>query len=217
MDNKVSKNTIIFGDNNSSGDSNIDRIDRLVLEKSKESSFNDNVDSGSSVKRGAINFGARNVSFSKTINDNIKRIDSLVDAMSRESNNISELDVKKIVKKNTIVFGDDRVESFDTNKKYIRRGKINIKDGYSDINSDDEVIEGPREVRGASIVSYDDVLEVESKKSGASDIENKVDSNIKLSDKVNNVNVMLVMILVLLVIVLVGVFLILYMVTSGNM
>ena len=190
--NGMKRNTIIFGDNENSSESNIDKIDRLVIKKSRESTLEKQ-------SKGVISFGGRNVSFSNPINDNIKRIDALVEAKSRESYNIKEVDSKKFIKENTIVFGDVGNSTL-VGKKYIRRGKINIKNGYSDIDdgNDEEALE-LREIKSEPII--DNTLEtIDNSSEEVSGVEDKIDNGVKANNK--KIDVMLIIIMVLLVLIL---------------
>lgn len=220
--NGMKRNTIIFGDDNSSN--NIKKTDELVEMMSKETSDVVNL---SNIKKEAIYFGERNVSFSKPVNNNIRKIDALIEIKKKETDRLDSLESNRTIKKNTISFDDvsfaddikkeqsvlfdavnDNVVSDNYSKKHIRRGKINIKDDFSD----DDVLEEelllnvkePQPVRVDSI----NILENEEK------INSNIDSNIKSKDK--NISLMLMIIMILLVVVLVFVVLILYSVTSNG-
>ena len=201
MNNGMKRNTIIFGNDDSS---NIKRIDELIEKMSKESSKAVEVEGTKDVKRAAIYFGERNVSFSAPVNDNIRKIDALIEIKKKESNYIDDLESRKVIKKNTVMFDESvsKDESEDSfRKKYVKRGKINIKNELGDDEDSELVISEPQPLKVDSILGSDEVDEM----------DNKVVSNVKNKDK--NISLLLVIIIMLLVLVLVGVFLVLYFVS----
>ena len=202
------RNTIIFGDDDSKLESNIDKIDKLILEKTKKA------DNKKVVEK-------KDDNFNNSALDNIKRIDALIEAKSRESNSIKDIDSKKLIKENTIVFGDDNNSSLK-GKKHIKRGKINIKDGHSLDEDIDKTVE-LHKITGKPII--DDIvknIDHNGKNSVKASSEDRVKNSDNIvdnksnSDLTNNkkIDVMFVVIIMLLVIILLGIGFLVFLLSS---